>query len=66
MRAYVATTGTAFVLVLLAHVARIVSEGWHLATAPAFLASSLLYAGLCGWAFWIWKSLQPKAPAPAT
>ena len=63
MRAYVATTGSAFVLILLAHVARVVVEGWQVALGPAFIVSSLISAGLCIWSLQLWKSLRTKVSA---
>ena len=50
MRVYIATTGTAFGAVVLAHVARMIQEGTHLLTEPIFLAATAVSAGLCAWA----------------
>ena len=66
MRAYIATTGSAFVMILLAHVARVVMEGWRVALGPAFMLSSIVSAGLCVWSFQLWKTLRPTASATAT
>jgi|SRR5215472_5420543 len=40
MRAYIATTGAAFGLLTLAHIARMFEEGAHLITQPVFLLTT--------------------------
>ena len=47
MRAYVATTGVIFGLLVVAHVWRAVVEGPHLATDPWYILITLAAAGLC-------------------
>ena len=51
MRAYVMTTGAAFGLLALAHVARAVAEGAHLAREPFFVLTTIGSLALCVWAF---------------
>ena len=50
MKLYVAVTGFAFVLLFLAHVARVVMEGWHVATGGMFVVTSLLSLAISIWA----------------
>ena len=51
MRAYVATSGTVFALLVLAHIARVFAEGLRVASNPWFIASTLAATVLCVWAF---------------
>jgi hypothetical protein len=55
MKAFVATTGVAFGLLFLAHIARIFAEGAHLLTEPVFLATTVGSASICAWAIVILK-----------
>jgi hypothetical protein len=55
MRAYLATTGAVFGLITLAHLARMVAEGPHLAREPFYILLTLLSAGLCLWAIRLLK-----------
>ncbi len=50
VRAYVAVTGLIFVLMVAAHVARIVAEGTGLLREPMIIATSLIALGLTVWA----------------
>jgi hypothetical protein len=50
VKAYIITTGVIFGLLVVAHVARIVAEGWRLATNPFFIFMTVAPAGLCLWA----------------
>lgn len=50
MKAYIVTTGAAFGLLALAHIARIFEEGAHLITEPIFLATTVGSVGVCVWA----------------
>jgi hypothetical protein len=52
MKAYVVTTGSVFGLIVVAHVWRAVEEGSHLLTDPAYLLLTAFSAGLC---FWAWR-----------
>ena len=55
MKAYLITTGTAFGLITLAHIARMVAEGPHLAKEPVFLLLTLVAAAL---SLWAWRLLR--------
>ncbi len=45
------TTGAAFGLLAMAHVARAVAEGAHLAREPFFVLTTIASLALCVWAF---------------
>lgn len=51
MKAYLLVTGTVFGLIVLAHLARLFSEGTHMLTEPWWVALTLAAAGLSIWAF---------------
>lgn len=51
MKAYLITTGTLFGLIVLAHIWRVFSESWHLATDPFFVLLTIAAAALSFWAF---------------
>jgi len=55
MKAYLITTGTVFGLITVAHIWRILEEGWHLAKDPVYLLLTIAAAGLSGWA---WRLLS--------
>jgi dolichyl-phosphate-mannose--protein O-mannosyl transferase len=57
VKAYLATTGTVFGLVTLAHVWRVLSES-ALARDPWYILLTLLTAGLCVWAFRLLRPLS--------
>ena len=50
MKAYLVITGLVFLLITLAHVARVVVEGAHLLRDPFFVATTLLTIGMSAWA----------------
>jgi len=50
MRAYLITSGVIFLLILVAHGARVAAEGTWLATEPSFVATSGLALGMFVWA----------------
>ena len=56
-RAYIATTGIAFVLIVVAHVVRVIEEGAALARAPSFLLFTAIAAVLAAWAGWALRKL---------
>jgi hypothetical protein len=58
MKAYVMTTGAVFGLLTLAHIARGVAEGPHVATDPWFVLITIAAAALCVWA---WRLLRQGA-----
>jgi len=49
MRAYLVTTAVVFALLVLAHVARVVAEGWSVAMNPWFILTTIASAGLSLW-----------------
>ena len=51
MRSYVITTGIIFALLVVAHVARLVTESAELATDPFYLLVTAIAAGLAVWAW---------------
>jgi hypothetical protein len=55
MKAYVLTTGAIFLLIVIAHVARLFSEGAHLLKQPMFAMTSILSLALVLWA---WRMLS--------
>ncbi|MBU6399698.1 MAG: hypothetical protein KGS61_05220 [Verrucomicrobia bacterium] len=61
MKAYIVTTGILFGLVVLMHVLRMLLENHRLATDPLFLFLTVLAAGLCGWAWRLFRSLAPRS-----
>jgi hypothetical protein len=50
VKAYLLTTAIVFVLILVAHVARVIAEGPHLLKEPAFILTSALAFALALWA----------------
>jgi hypothetical protein len=60
MKAYVMTTGAVFGLLALAHVWRVILEGWAVAADPFFILTTLGSAAICVWA---WRVLR-NAPRP--
>ena len=61
MKAYLATTGTIFALIVIAHVWRVIGESRALAHDPWFLLITILAAGLSFWGFRLLRS----GPGPA-
>lgn len=55
MRAYIITTGAVFVLLFLAHIARIFAEGWHVVMNPWFVLTTAAAGGLSLWALRLLK-----------
>ena len=55
MKSYVIVTGLAFAFLALAHVARIFLEGWHVATSPMFVATTLGSVAMCIWAAYVYR-----------
>jgi len=53
MKAYVLITGVIFGLITLAHFARMLAEGSHLATDPVFILLTIAAAALCFWACYL-------------
>ena len=60
MKAYVATTGAAFGLLVLAHVARLFAEGTPVLREPIFLVTTAGTLGACVWAIMLIKRLSNR------
>jgi len=60
MKAYLATSGTIFGLIALAHVLRVAAEGTRLLTEGWFVALTLVAAALSAWA-WRLFFASPRA-----
>ncbi len=60
MKAYVIITGIIFVLLTLAHVARIAVEGTFHLTEPVFLLTTFCSVGMVVWAIFLLKRLGAK------
>jgi len=54
----IVTTGAAFGLLTLAHIARMFEEGAHLITQPVFLLTTVGSASVCEWAIILLKKLR--------
>lgn len=59
MRAYLITTGVLFLLVVAAHVWRVVAESRALASDPWFVLLTVLSAAMSVWAFRLLRSVRP-------
>jgi hypothetical protein len=57
MKAYVLVTGIVFALIVIAHILRVVAEGSHLLTEPAFASTSLLSVALLLWATLLYRKM---------
>jgi len=55
MKAYLLTTGTVFGLLTIVHIWRVIAESSALARDPWFILITLLSAGLCLWAFRLFR-----------
>ena len=51
MKSFLITCGIVFGLIVVAHLARVVTEGSRLAKEPDFILLTLLAAGLSAWAW---------------
>ena len=54
MKVYLITTGTLFGLITAAHIARLFAEP-HFQTDVVYLLLTLIAAGLCGWAWRLYR-----------
>jgi EamA domain-containing membrane protein RarD len=59
MKAYVATTGVMFALLVVVHVWRAVEEGPHLAKDPAYIVITILAAAMAFWAWRVFRTMRP-------
>lgn len=57
VKSYIVTTGGAFGLLALAHIARMFQEGANLITEPVFLVTTVGSIGVCFWAIILLKRL---------
>jgi dolichyl-phosphate-mannose--protein O-mannosyl transferase len=55
---YVMTTGTAFGLLALAHLVRVILEGVHVTKSPIFIVTTIGSIALCIWAWRLLKQLR--------
>jgi len=60
MKVYLATTGTVFGLIAVAHIWRVIEEGPRLAKEPAFVALTVIAAALSVWA-WVQLARSPRS-----
>ncbi|PYQ80083.1 MAG: hypothetical protein DMG03_24185 [Acidobacteria bacterium] len=58
MKAYVATTGSVFGLLVVAHIVRVIAEGPRVATDPLFTFMTVVAAVLCVWAGYLLRTRQ--------
>ena len=61
MRTYVMVSGAMFVLLVLAHVARLLFEGVMVAFQPVFAASTVLGVGMSVWAWYLLRRKKTSA-----
>lgn len=59
MRLYVVVTGIIFALVVIAHVARMITEDAALASDPIYLFITACAAGLSVWSWWVLRHSRP-------
>ena len=57
MKSYIIITGIIFVLLFIAHVARVVVEGSHPLTEPIFLLTTFASVGMAVWAIYLFKKI---------
>jgi hypothetical protein len=60
MRCYVVTTGTIFVALLVAHLARFYVEGAGILGSPAFVLTSVGSAAMAIWSWRVYRRLPPR------
>jgi hypothetical protein len=60
MKAYLMISGGVFALLVVAHFARIITEGPQVARDPWFVLSTVVAGALC---FWAWRLLRLAARA---
>jgi hypothetical protein len=64
MKLYILVTGCAFALLFLAHVARVASEGWHVAASPVFIITTVGSLAICVWAVYLYRQSLSRAAEP--
>jgi len=55
MKSYLAVSGIIFLLIVIAHAARVAAEGARLACEPDFIVTTMLAIGMCAWAFVLFR-----------
>jgi hypothetical protein len=60
MRAYLATTGIMFALIVAAHALRLASEGVHLVRNPWWDLLTVVAAGMSFWAWYLFRRTGPR------
>lgn len=60
MRAYVATTGLLFALIVAAHAARLAAEGTRVLSDPFYLIATLAAAAMCLWAWRLFRHVEQR------
>ena len=58
MRAYTLVSGILFLLVLLAHIARLIAEGFGVLTNPVFDLTTLLAVNMVVWSYRVYRSQE--------
>ena len=58
MKTYLATSGSLFGLLVVAHIVRVLVEGAHVARDPWFVLFTILPAGLAVWAFRLLRTVK--------
>jgi hypothetical protein len=61
MTAYVSMSGVLYLLLLLAHIARVVSEGPSVARSPMFAVTTLLAAVMTAWSWRLFRRVRSGA-----
>lgn len=64
MRAYVVTTGVLYVLLFLAHVARLFAEGNSPLSSWVFVATSVGALAMSVWSWRVYRSLSMHSSSP--
>jgi len=60
MKLYILIAGVVFGLLFLAHVARVVLEGWHVAASPVFVITTLASLAMCVWAIFRYRQQEAR------
>ena len=58
MKAYIITSGLIFLLITVAHIARLATETTHVLREPIFLLLTILAAALSIWAFMVLRRVS--------
>jgi hypothetical protein len=63
MRGFVITTGLTAILVVVAHVLRVLREGPNIAGDPWFVAATIVAASVAVWAWLLLRRMRKGAPS---